>query len=225
MKILQPSVEVEQFDGKKMLRKIEAAARTCYKSDAQTTDTSAENFIKHIIKNGHESVLEHEKITVRIICDRGVSHELVRHRTASFSQESTRYVNYKDGIEVIKPCFWNGELIHTDKYHDQNMMEGTLNKDSRLQQWYWAMNEAEKHYKQLIEMGATPQEARSVLPNSLKTEIVVTMDLRAWRHFFKLRCASSSHPQMRQIAFMLLSGFSKRIPVVFEDIVEDFERS
>ena len=202
MKIIQPSVEIEEFDGKEMLRKIERAGRTCYKSEAKITDESAEKFIKTIIKNGHGSVLEHEKITVRIICDRGVSHELVRHRVASYSQESTRYVNYKEGIEVIEPCFWN-------------------EKDYNYLLWKDAMIECDAAYCAMIGQGATPQEARSVLPNSLKTEIVCTMNLRAWRNFFELRCVAAAHPQMRQIALMLLSKMSKKLPIVFDDIVKE----
>jgi len=203
MKIIQPSVEVEEFDAIKMLCKIEKAGRTCYKSESKITPDSAEKFIRNIIRRGHESVLEHEKISTRIICDRGVTHELVRHRCASYSQESTRYVSYKEGIEVIDPCFWK---------------QGTLCRFN----WIQAMLHAEASYKKLIERGASPQEARTVLPNSLKTEVVVTMNLRAWRNFFELRCPKSAHPQMRQIAFMLLEKMSKKLSVVFDDIVEEF---
>jgi len=204
MKILQPSVEVEPFDGDQMLRNLERAGRTCYKSESKITNTSATNFILNIIKRGHESVLEHEKITVRVICDRGVSHELVRHRIASYSQESTRYVKYKDEIEVIEPCFWDKE------------------KNALLyRRWENAMLMAERSYKNLIDLNVSPQEARTVLPNSLKTEIVVTMNLRSWRNFLKLRCAKPAHPQIRQIAFMILDEFYKAIPAVFNDIKEE----
>ena len=159
----------------------------------------------------HESVIEHEKVTVRVICDRGVSHEIVRHRIASYSQESTRYCNYaKDkfdnGVTFIEPCFFH---------------EGTIN----YEHWLNAMKVAEGIYLELIANGATPQEARSVLPNSLKTEIVITMDLREWRHFFRLRTSLAAHPQMREIAIPMLLEFNKRIPVVFEDIVEEYKKS
>ena len=168
------------------------------------TDHSAGQFIANIIKRGHESVLEHEKITVSIVCDRGVTHELVRHRIASYSQESTRYCNYfkeQFGRELtfIKPCFWSED-------------------SARFALWKDQMQQIEHTYNRLIEDGASPQEARSVLPNSLKTELVVTMNIREWRHFFKLRAAAAAHPQMREIAGMLLDGFREKIPVLFDDI-------
>ena len=205
MKIIKPSVIIESINGEIILKNIEKAGRTCYQSNPKNSI----DFIRMIIKRGHESVLEHEKITARIICDRGVTHELVRHRIASYSQESTRYVNYKEGLTVIKPCFWN------EKNNEERWLYNC---------WLGAMNEAEYNYKQLIEMGATPQEARSVLPNSLKTEIVVTMNFREWRHFLKLRCNKTSHPQMREIAFMLLDKMYDILPVIFGDIYKEYEQ-
>ena len=200
MKIIQPSVEVEEFDAMKMLCKIEQAGRTCYKSEAKITPDSTEKFIRNIIKRGHESVLEHEKISVRIICDRAVTHELVRHRIASYSQESTRYVDYAKELEVIEPCFWKNDL-------------------AKMEIWKTAMEDCEKRYQALRGLLATPQEARTILPNSLKTEIVVTMNLRAWRNFFQLRCDKAAHPQIREIAFMILREFVAMLPVVFDDII------
>ncbi len=206
MRIIEPSFEfMEDIDGKTILRRIERAGRVCYKSEDRISGESARKFIASIISNGHESVLEHEKITVKITCDRGVSHEIVRHRIASYSQESTRYCNYaKDKfgneITVIKPCFWS---------EDSN----------EYRAWKDAMAEAEKAYFKLIDMGASPQEARSVLPNSLKTEIVITMNIREWRHFFKLRIAERAHPQMREIVFKVLDGMRRELPEVFEDIL------
>jgi len=205
MKRTMASVTIEdQIDGNELIRKIEAAGRTCYKSEDKIAEGTAEDFIKRIIFSGHESVIEHEKVTVRFVCDRGVSHELVRHRIASFSQESTRYCNYaKDRfgneVTVIEPCYWQ-----------ENEKMKTL--------WIHAMEDAERHYFELLDNGANPQEARSVLPNSLKTEIVVTMNLREWRHFFKLRTAKRSHPQMREIAIQALVMFKKIIPIIFDDI-------
>lgn len=210
MKIIEASFIIEDsFDGNEIIKKIEKAGRTCYKSEEKITPDSAKKFIKKILSIGHESVIEHEKITVRVICDRGVSHEIVRHRIASYSQESTRYCNYsKDKfgseITVIEPCFWNS---------------GSEPDKEKRAVWEEAMRSAEKAYFKLIELGASPQEARSVLPNSLKTEIVMTMNLREWRHFFKLRTADSAHPQMRELAIPLLAEFKKRIPVIFDDIV------
>ena len=208
MNIIEPGFEVlDDLDGRRMLRKIEAAGRICYKSEENITDGSAEIFVRSILKNGHESVIEHEKISLRVVCDRGVSHEIVRHRIASYSQESTRYCNYskeKFGKELtfIKPVFWE--------------------EDSKeYQLWKNLMKKTEASYNELIEMGAAPQEARSILPNSLKTEIVITMNLREWRHFFRLRTSKKAHPQMRQISRMILEYFKENIPAVFDDIDAD----
>ena len=187
-----------------MLKRIERAGRVCYKSEDRITEDSAIKFVKNILKSGHESVIEHEKITVRIICDRGVSHEIVRHRIASYSQESTRYCNYNQNrfgkeLTFIQPLFWD---------------EGT----EEYKIWLRTMQMIENNYNELIEKGAQPQEARSILPNSLKTEIIVTMNLREWRHFFRLRTALNAHPQMREIACAILDEFQKRVPVIFDDI-------
>lgn len=205
MKIIQPSYEIlDEVDGERILASIEKCGRVCYKSEDKITNTSSRAFVKRILSSGHESVVEHEKITVRIICDRGVSHEIVRHRIASYSQESTRYCNYSDKkfgkeLTLIKPCFWDED---SDKY--------TI--------WLNTMQYIEDHYNKLIEMGASPQEARSILPNSLKTEIIVTMNLREWRHFFKLRTSLKAHPQMREIAILLLREMQTLIPAIFDDI-------
>lgn len=206
MKAIEPKFYTEDScNGNEILKRIERAGRVCYKSENKISEGTAKKFVESIIKSGHESVIEHEKITVRIICDRGVSHEIVRHRIASFSQESTRYCNYsteKFGKELtfIKPYFWK-------------------ENDEKFKIWEKTMECIEKQYIKLIELGASPQEARSILPNSLKTEIVVTMNLREWRHFFKLRTGVRAHPQMRQVAIPILEEFKKRIPVVFDDIL------
>lgn len=205
MRIINPSVSLEQdFNPDEVMRHIERAGRVCYKSESKISDDSAEIFIRNILKRGHESVIEHISLTFKIICDRGVTHEIVRHRIASFSQESTRYCNYsqdKFGRELtfIKPCYWE---------------EG----DERYKIWEGTMNQIESEYFNLIEKGALPQEARSILPNSLKTEIYVTMNLREWRHFLKLRTSKAAHPQMRQIALMIYNIFNEKLPVIFEDI-------
>lgn len=203
MEIVKPSFVFEdEVDGEEILRKLERYGRTCYKSESRITPESARILVARVLKSGHESVIEHEKVTVRIICDRGVTHEIVRHRLAAYSQESTRYCNYKSkGVKVIEPLFYLGEE----------------NKD-KFDEWLAAMLDAERHYLRLLELGSTPQEARSVLPNSLKTEIVVTYNLREWRHFFRLRCAKSAHPQMREITIPLLQEFQRLIPVLFDDI-------
>lgn len=198
---------IDDFDPIDMMKKIERIGRVCYKSEDKITQDSSEDFIKGIIKRGHESVIEHEKITVRIICDRGISHEIVRHRIASYSQESTRYCNYhKDNfgneLTFIKPAFW-----------DENSEEFNI--------WKQQMQEAENKYIELIKLGAKPEQARSILPNSLKTDIVMTMNLREWRHFFKLRTSKKAHPQMREISVPLLNRFKQLLPCIFNDITSE----
>ena len=215
MKIINSSIKLEdEIDGQEILKKIERIGRTCYKSEGNITEDSAERFVKSIIARGHESVLEHVSISVRVICDRGVSHEIVRHRIASYSQESTRYCNYsndKFGNELtfIRPCYW-----------------GTENRDGstsgKLLIWEYTMQGIEYNYIALLESGATPEQARSILPNSIKTEIVMTMNLREWRHFFELRCDKAAHPQMREIANMILTELYKLLPVIFEDLHKKF---
>jgi thymidylate synthase (FAD) len=205
MRIIEPSFEfMNTVNGKQILESIEKAGRVCYKSEDKIAPDSAEEFIRRILQSGHESVIEHEKITVKIICDRGLSHEIVRHRIASYSQESTRYCNYNKNkfgneLTLIRPFFWNKD---PEKYAI----------------WQETMQTIENNYNKLISMGAQPGEARSILPNSLKTEIVVTMNLRAWRHFFKLRTAVKAHQQMREITIPMLQRFKEIIPVVFDDI-------
>ena len=205
MKIINASYRIETpIYGEELLKSIEKAGRTCYKSEDRITEESAKSFVQKLIERGHESVLEHESITVRFVCDRGVSHEIVRHRLASYSQESTRYCNYSGdrfGSELtfIKPCFWE---------------EWTL----AYKQWSLAVSFAEKEYFALLDCGCTPQEARSVLPNSIKTEVVMTANLREWRHFLKLRTAKAAHPQMRELTVPLLHELQRQIPVVFDDI-------
>jgi thymidylate synthase (FAD) len=195
MELIQPSFEIltpqDQLDG--ILKRLEAAGRTCYKSEDKITDVSAEAFIKKIIKLGHETVLEHEVISARVICDRGVSHEIVRHRLASYSQESTRYCNYgKIGIKFIIPEF-------------------TLSEDD-----IYFLGLIEDHYNRCLKRGYSPQQARYFLPNGLKTEIVMTLNLRAWRHFFSLRTPVAAHPQMRQLAIPMQVAFRAKVPIVFD---------
>ena len=205
MKLINPSWNFEhRVDQKEILELIERAGRVCYKSEGKIGDGTAEKFVKSIMARGHLSVIEHANISVRIVCDRGVTHEIVRHRIASYSQESTRYCNYgneKGGLTVID-C----------SAHFKN--------PESLKEWCAAMDAAEKAYNKLLEFGETPQIARNVLPNSLKTEMVMTCNLREWRHFFKLRTAKGAHPQMRELAQSMLEGFAKILPVFFEDMVE-----
>lgn len=206
MKIIPASFEImDKIDGEKVLKQIEIIGRVCYKSEDKITPTSSKQFIQKLLKSGHESVIEHEKVSVKIICDRGVSHEIVRHRISSYSQESTRYCNYskdKFGNELtfIKPYFWNED---TQEYSI----------------WLETMQIIENNYNKLMKLGAKAEQARSILPNSLKTEIIATMNLRQWRHFFKLRTASNAHPQMKEISVPLLNEMKSIIPIIFDDIV------
>lgn len=201
MKIISPDFAfVDSINGNAILKKLEAAGRTCYKSENKMTEDSAANFVRNLIKRGHESVLEHVSITVRIITDRGISHEIVRHRLASYSQESTRYCNYKDKeIEFVLPY----DIDPETKIFDY---------------WKLSCQASETDYKVLIAKGVAPQTARSVLPNCLKTELVMTCNLREWRHFFKMRCAPGAHPDMKYLATIMLHDFQEKIPVVFDDI-------
>lgn len=211
MKLIKPDFTILSPVGDSILENIERAGRVCYKSEDKITGQSSLQFVKMLIKRGHESVLEHEKISVLFICDRGVSHELVRHRLASFSQESTRYCNYgKDNfgnqLTFIIPLWVNWPKDNEPEY------------DTSAELWYNSLKVAEYTYKKLLKEGWTPQQARTVLPNSLKTEIVATANLREWRTILKQRTSTAAHPQMRELMCPLLEELKKKLPVVFEDI-------
>lgn len=205
MKIIKPRVEfITPIDGDTILKRIEECGRVCYKSEDKITESSAPKFVAGIIKRGHEAVLEHCSFTVKFICDRGVSHEIVRHRMASYCQESTRYCNYSKGdfdgeITVIEPCYLNKDTFAYDE-------------------WNESCRRAETAYFNLLNWGLLPQEARAVLPNSLKTEVVMTANIREWRHFLKLRCSKAAHPQIREVATQLLKELQAKVPVLFDDI-------
>lgn len=217
MKTIKPGYIIEtEINGKELLKQIERVGRTCYKSEDKISEESAVKFVAALIRNGHEAMIEHNSITVRFICDRGVTHEIVRHRIASYAQESTRYCNYSNDkfgseINVIDIT----EAIKLDTKMKDFSPEAV---DAVIKEWLEAMEDAQRHYMKLIELGATAQIARAVLPTSIKTEIVVTMNLREWRHFFKLRAHVSAHPQMRELALPLLNEFKALIPCVFDDI-------
>lgn len=214
MRIIHPYVKPQMLPPRKVLYNLlEAAGRTCYLSERVEGDTT-EKFIQRIMKRKHWSVLEHGHLSVRMVCDRGVTHELVRHRIASYSQESTRYCNYSGDkfggeIKVI-------DLATGFKYDLNNP------KDlAKYEEWMAAMKDAERHYMRMLELGATPQEARSVLPTSTKTEIVVTMNVREWRHFLEMRWVGVSgtpHPQMQEIAEKVYDLLATYYPILFEDL-------
>lgn len=192
------------------LELIELAGRTCYKSEDKITDGSAKKFTKMVIERGHHSVIEHVNVTVKFICDRGVSHEIVRHRLAAYSQESTRYCNYKGGVTFVIPPWVD---IEEGKYTFVTTEQGVSRFDWT---WYRSILEAERNYQDLLSAKWSPQQARSVLPNSLKTEIVMTANVREWRHIFNLRCSKAAHPQMRELMIPLQAEMRKLIPVIFD---------
>ena len=197
----------KEFEGQKVLQKLELVGRTCYKSEDKITEDSAAKFVAGLIKRGHEAMLEHVSITVKFVTDRGISHEIVRHRLASYAQESTRYCNYSQDKFGHELTFIIPDFLEYGS-------EG-------FKIWKDEMKQVEKTYFAMLEAGHTPQEARSVLPNSLKTELVMTANLREWRAFFKLRAANSTgaaHPQMLEITRPLLDDLKAMIPVVFDDI-------
>lgn len=201
MKIINQRFEIlTPLDGYKILKHLELCGRVCYKSEDDITPKSCVEFVKRIIKNGHESVLEHYSFSVRFITNRAIANEIVRHRIASFSQESTRYCNYSSDkfdneITVIEPTYSLG------------------NAD-----WFLLCDYAETKYFQLLKQGVSPQLARGVLPLDLKTELIMTANVREWRHFLKLRTAPDAHPQMRELIIPLLNQLKQYIPVVFDDI-------
>lgn len=209
MQAIKPYTQIyKDFDGQKMLQKIEAAARTCYKSEGKIQEGSAAKLVAGLIKSGHEAMLEHASVTVKFVVDRGISHELVRHRLASFAQESTRYCNYSKDDFGSEITFIIPDYLEY-KSEDWNI-------------WKESMKQAEDAYFKMLDFGLSPQQARAVLPNSLKTEVVMTANLREWRHFFKLRALGTTgkpHPQMLEVAVPLLEDMKNLIPVVFDDLV------
>lgn len=206
MKIIEPSYEIlDKLDGLAILEKIERIARVCYKSEDRIGPGTAESLVRLLIDRGHEAMLEHYGFSVKFVVDRGVSHELVRHRIASYAMESTRYCSYgnQNEITVIVPSW---------------MKNGTEREFESQQQWLISLGQAQNSYLEMLGNGCSPQEARAVLPNSLKTEIVVTANLREWRHIFKLRTSAAAHPDMRFIMRKLCLDLKEQVPVVFSDI-------
>lgn len=207
MIIVKPSYQIlTEIDGKKELQHIEKIARVCYKSEDRIDQTgeSAKKIIGVLLKAGHEAMIEHSHLSVKFVIDRGITHELVRHRIASFAQESTRYCNYAGNkfgsqITVIEPFFYKKD-------------------PKKYEMWKQGCEAAEKAYFELLKAGSTPQEARSVLPTCLKTEITISANYREWRNIFKLRCAPDAHPQCREILIPLLKELQSKIPLIFDDI-------
>lgn len=204
----------DTVDGVTLLKACEMAGRLCYASSNKISETSYERFIKAIIMSGHTSVLEHASIGVILKIDRGVTHELVRHRHTAYSMESTRWCLYSADkfngqITFVRPVFW--------------MDDSDPNNKTLMEMWEKDMYDAEAKYMDMIERGAKAEQARGVLPHSIKANIAVTANLREWRQIFALRCAKDSHPQMREIMLLLLDDFYTRVPVVFDDIYEKYK--
>ncbi len=211
VKFIEPSVMLERGPiYKQALNTIEKAARTCYKSEDRANPEGTKQFLRRLLKSKHESVFEHASLSVRIICDRGVSHELVRHRLCAFSQESTRYVGYKDKIEFIKPHWVDKESFESPAEERRHLQRLCLLEKT--------CKDAAKVYRNFLDWGVSKQDARAVLPNALKTELVMTANIREWRYILKLRTGAGAHPDMKIVAGKIKDLFLNEYPVFFEDV-------
>ena len=209
MKIIEPVVEIEKVDYNKMMKNLERACRTCYRSEDKITEESYKTLLKNCINRGHESILEHEKITIRMTCDIGVYKDLTRHRHASFSIESTRYCNYGK-----------------DKFDNQIKFIEPVNieKNTKLyEEWQKTCEEIEKHYIKMVNLGATPDQMRMILPHSTAAEVTMTANIREWKHILSLRCTKHAHPAVEQVMIPLLLHLKKNMPEIFESIEYDEE--
>lgn len=212
VKIVEPHVEIiTPLDGEAILKHLELCARNCYKSEDKITPDSARTMIKKLLELGHEAMIEHYNLTVKLTCDIGVYKDLTRHRLVSFAIESTRYCNYSKGkfgneLSVIKPC---------------HIKENTPEYDL----WLSTMQTIEKNYNQMAALGCRPDQLRMLLPHSTKADVIMTANLREWRHIFKLRCAPAAHPSVQEVMDMLLVKLRNEIPVIFDDINYNKENS
>lgn len=207
MKIVKPVVEIEKVDYNKIMKNLERACRTCYRSENNITEESYKTLLKNCINRGHESILEHEKITIRMICDVGVYKDLTRHRIASFSIESTRYCNYgkdkfENEIKFIEPV---------------NIDENT----EIYEEWKTACSEIEKHYLKMASLGATPDQMRMILPHSTAAQVTMTANIREWKHILALRANAHAHPAVEQVMIPLLIHFKEKMPEIFDNIEYD----
>jgi len=211
MKIVEPYIIIPKIDGINIMKNIEKGCRTCYRSEGSITEDSYKRLLSNCLNRGHESVMEHEKITIRMKCDVGVYKDLTRHRIASFSIESTRYCNYgKDKfdneISFIKPCNIDDEELYKD--------------------WEDACKTIEKYYLDMTQKGATPDQMRMILPHSTAAEVTMTANIREWRHILSLRASKFTHPAVQQLMIPLLLHLRQEMPELFSDIEynEDFEK-
>lgn len=218
MKIIEPKIWVEAYDPVKIMRNLERACRTCYRSEDLITKDSYKRLLKNCINRGHESILEHEKITIRMVCDVGVYKDLTRHRFGSFSIESTRYCNYgkdkfENEIKFIKPVFY------VDSWMGKN---DDLTKEECISlHWYETMNHIEEAYMLMSEDGAAPDQMRMILPHSTAAEVTMTANIREWRHILDLRTKKMTHPAIRQLLIPLLLKFQYTMPELFGEIEYD----
>lgn len=210
VKIITPSVELlTPLDGEAILKHLELCARNCYKSEDKITSDSAHKMVRKLLEMGHEAMIEHFNLTAKITCDLGVYKDITRHRHVSYAIESTRYCNYSKGkfgneLSMIKPC---------------HIQEGT----AEYNLWLQTMEMIEKNYNAMAALGCKPDQLRMLLPHSIKADVVMTANLREWRHIFKLRCAPAAHPSVQQVMKMLLKKLKAEIPVIFDDITYDDE--
>ena len=209
MKLIDPILYVEDYDGKSMMRRIERACRTCYRSENVMTEDSYKKLLKNCINRGHESILEHEKVSIRMICDIGVYKDLTRHRFASFSIESTRYCNYgKDKfdneIKFMKPC---------------NIEPGT----EMYNIWERGLKDIERAYLDMSNLGAQPDQLRLLLPHATAAEVNMTANIREWKHILSLRANNHAHPSIRQLMIPLLLMFKRDMPEIFDEVEYDEE--
>ena len=208
MRLVEPWIKVENFDGVKIMKRIERACRTCYRSEDKISEESYKNLLTNCLNRGHESVLEHEKITVRIYSDIGTYKDLTRHRFASFSVESTRYCSYNkdkygNEIAVVNPVY----------IEDKEVFET----------WKKAIEDMEKAYMKMKELGASTDMCREVLPHSTAAEYTMTANIREWKHILELRTTNHVHPAIRQVLIPLLLLFKEQMPEIFGDIEYDTE--
>jgi len=209
---------IDHVSGGAILEKLEMIGRICYKSEEKTTATSAAPFVTGLIKRGHEAMLEHVSLSVQFTTDRGVTHELVRHRLASFAQESTRYCNYsadkfENSVTIISPGYWEAASDDTEYDAHIKRMSRSIYQDTA--------HTVEKAYFDLLALGNSPQQARIVLMTGTKAELVITANLREWRHIMNLRAVGTTgapHPQMIEVMRPLLDTFHDFVPVIFDDI-------
>ena len=209
MLLVEPEIQVENYDGIRIMKNIERACRTCYRSEGLITEDSYKKLLKNCINRGHESILEHEKITIRMRCDIGVYKDLTRHRFGSFSIESTRYCNYSkdkydNQIKFIEPC---------------NIEKST----TEYAQWFNLMNIIEKTYNEMSRLECKPDQLRMILPHSTAAEVTMTANIREWRHILELRCSKAAHPAIRQLLIPLLLKFKEDIPELFDAIDYDID--